>query len=220
MATQLIRPTGARPLEIRCNVTDVMVANLAVHIVFFFERQLDTRALARAFAHALTNLPIFAGRMAPMAGVAGKMRIRCEGQGVPFATVSSSRTLQEAIRSTSADTGLWLIDPVNGATARWGWGPLCKVRVTNLADDATAIGFSWHHAIGDMQTAMQFMNAWAAAAADNPMAEPLVVEDRAAYLDEHLPEDGARNPGVRCMGLAEPRAACCTWQRTRGNSGR
>ena len=135
--------------------------------------------------------------------VAGKMRIRCEGKGVPFTTVSSSRTLQEAIRSTSADAGLWLIDPVNGAAARWGWGPLCKVRVTNLADDATVIGFSWHHAIGDMQTAMQFMNAWAAAAAGNPMAEPLLVEDRAAYLDEHLPEDGARNPGVRCMGLAE-----------------
>ena len=37
-----------------------------------------------------------------------------------------------------------------------------------LADDATAIGFSWHHAIGDMQTLMLFMNAWAAAAADKP----------------------------------------------------
>jgi hypothetical protein len=80
---------------------------------------------------------------------------------------------------------------------------LCKVRVTHLADDATAIGFSWHHAIGDMQTAMHFMNAWAAAAADKPLAEPLIVEDRAAYLDEHLPADGAREPGVRCLGLAE-----------------
>ena len=110
---------------------------------------------------------------------------------------------EEAIRSASEDSGLWLVDPVNGATARWGLGPLCKVRVTHLADDATAIGFSWHHAIGDMQTAMHFMNAWAAAAADKPLAEPLIVEDRAAYLDEHLPADGAREPGVRCLGLAE-----------------
>jgi hypothetical protein len=82
-------------------------------------------------------------------------------------------------------------------------GPLCKVRVTHLADNATAIGFSWHHAIGDMQTAMHYMNAWAAAAADKPLAEPLIVEDRAAYLDEHLPADGAREAGVRCLGLAE-----------------
>jgi hypothetical protein len=177
-----------------------MVANLAVHIVFFFERHLDTRALTRAFAHALTTLPIFAGRMTM---VDGTMRIRCEGQGVPFTSVSSGHTLREAIRSASKDNGLWLVDPVNGATARWGRGPVCKVRVTQLADDATAIGFSWHHAIGDMQTAMHFMNAWAAAAADKPLAEPLVVEDRVAYLDEHLPADGAREPGVRCLGLGE-----------------
>jgi hypothetical protein len=62
---------------------------------------------------------------------------------------------------------------------------------------------SWHHAIGDMQTFVHFMNAWAAAGADKPLAEPLIVEDRTAYLDEHLPADGAREPGVRCLGLAE-----------------
>ena len=200
VSTELIRPLHAERLEIRCNVGDAIVANLAVHIVFFFERHLDTGALTRAFAHALTNLPIFAGRMTV---VDGRMAIRCEGQGVPFTSVSSGRTLREAIRSVSADSGGWLIDPVNGATARWGLGPLCKVRVTHLADDATAIGFSWHHAIGDMQTSMHFMNAWAAAAADKPLAEPLIVEDRAAYLDEHLGADGAREPGVRCLGLAE-----------------
>ena len=200
MSTQLIKPLHAQRLEVRCNVGDAIVANLAVHVVFFFERHLDTRALTGAFAHALANLPIFAGRLAVDDG---RMRIRCEGQGVPFTSVSSGRTLREAIRSASEDTGLWLIDPVNGASARLGWSPLCKVRVTQLADDATAIGFSWHHAIGDMQTAMHFMNAWAAAAADKPLAEPLIVEDRAAYLDEHLPADGAREPGVRCLGLSE-----------------
>jgi len=133
----------------------------------------------------------------------GRMRIRCAGHGVPFTSVSSDRTLRDAIRSTSVDTGLWLVDPVNGATARWGLGPLCKVRVTHLADDATAIGFSWHHAIGDMRTLMHFMNAWVAAAADEPLTQPLIVEDRAAYLDEHLPAEGARKPGVRFLGLAE-----------------
>ena len=119
MSTQLIKPSHAQRLEIRCNVGDAIVANLAIHIVFFFERHLDTRALTRAFAHALTNLPIFAGRMAV---VDGTMRIRCEGQGVPFTSVSSGRTLREAIRSAAEDSGLWLVDPVNGATARWG-GP-------------------------------------------------------------------------------------------------
>jgi hypothetical protein len=190
----------AQQLEIRCNVSDVIVANLAVHIVFFFDRRLDTGALRRAFTQALTKYPIFAGRMAM---VKGAMRIRCQGQGVPFTSTSSGRTLREAIGAAAEDDGLWLVDPVNGATARWGLGPLCTVRVTHLADEATAIGVSWHHAIGDMQTLMHLMNAWAAAAAGEPLAEPLIVEDRAAYLDDHLPADGAREPGVRCLGLLE-----------------
>ncbi|WP_409428618.1 acyltransferase [Mycobacterium sp. SMC-11] len=200
MSTQIIRPLDPRRFEIRCNVGDAIVANLAVHIVFFFKRQLDVRALSGAFAQALNHLPIFAGRIAMSRG---RMRIRCEGQGVPFSTASSDRTLRQAIRRASDDAGGWLVDPVHGPTARWARGPLCKVRVTQLADDATAIGFSWHHAIGDMQTAMHFMNAWVAAAAGKPVAEPLIVEDRAAYLDDHLPADGAREPGVRCLGLAE-----------------
>jgi Transferase family len=200
MSTQLITPLRPQRFEIRCNVGDVALSNVAVHLVFFFERRLDTKALAGAFAHALNSFPMFAGRMA-LAG--GRMRIRCKGQGAPFASVSSDRTIREAIQSVSEDRGGWLIDPVNGATARWGLGPLCKVRVTHLADNATAVGFSWHHAIGDMQTAMHFMNAWAAAAADKPMADPLIVEDRAAYLDAHLPAGGAHEAGVRCLGLAE-----------------
>ena len=64
MSTQLIRPSHAKRLEIRCNAGDAIVANLAVHVVFFFERRLDTAALTGAFAEALTKLPIFAGRMA------------------------------------------------------------------------------------------------------------------------------------------------------------
>ncbi len=200
MSTQLIRPSHAQQLEIRCNAGDAIVANLAVHVVFFFQRRLDTGALACAFARALSKLPIFAGRMA---ADGRRMRIRCEGQGVPFTTVSSDRTLCDAVRSTSQDSGLWLVDPINGATARWGLGPVCKVRVTHLADDATAIGLSWHHAVGDMSTLMVLMNGWVAAAAAEQLAEPLIVEDRAAYLDAHLPADGASVPGLRFLSISE-----------------
>jgi hypothetical protein len=37
---------------------------------------------------------------------------------VPFTSVSSGRTLSDAIRSASQDSGGWPIDPVNGATTR------------------------------------------------------------------------------------------------------
>lgn len=200
MPTQLVRPLDSDRIGILCNVADAIVANLAIHLVFFFRRSLDADALAGALARALTDFPLFAGRMAP---TYGRMRIRCEAQGVPFTTVTSTRSLADAIRSVAQDNGEWLVHPVNASVARWGHGPLCTVRITALADGTTAIGLSWHHVLGDMQTAMLFMNAWAAAAAGEPIAAPLIVEDRAAYLDEHLPADGARQPGVRCLGLRE-----------------
>lgn len=200
MSTEIIRPTRSRRFEIRCNVGDAIVANLATHIVFFFDKRLDTAALRRAFQRALDTLPLFAGRLVLRQGA---MRISCAGQGVPFTCASADHTLREAIDSAAKDAGLWLVDPVNGTTARWGIGPLCTVRVTHLADDATAVGFSWHHVVGDMQTLMLLMNAWTAAAAGEASAEPLIVEDRAAYLDERLPPDGATQPGVRCLGYAE-----------------
>ena len=58
------------------------------------------RALADALAHALTSLPIFAGRatLAPWR----RLGIRCRGQGVPLTSVSSDRTLREAMRSVTA----------------------------------------------------------------------------------------------------------------------
>lgn len=200
MSNQLVRTPNAEERDIGCNAGDALVANFAVHVVFFFPRRLDTAALMRSFAIALKSLPIFDGRM----GIArGRMRIRCRGQGVPFTSVSSGRTLGEAIRATAQDGGMWLIDPVNGVAARWGWGPLCKVRVTQLAGDATAIGLSWHHAVGDMQTVMYLMNAWAAAAAGGELIQPLIAEDRAAYLDEHLPAEPAREPGIRFLKSAE-----------------
>jgi hypothetical protein len=196
----LITPSRAQRFDIRCNVGDAIVANLATHVVLFFERRLDPASLTRAFVRALDVAPLFAGRITLRDS---RMRIRCRGQGVPFTSTSSERTLAQAIRSTSKDDGLWLVDPVNGITARWGLGPVCKVRVTYLADGATAIGVSWHHVLGDMHTVMLLLNAWAAAAANEPIDEPLIVADRAAYLDEHLPADGAREPGVRCLGLGE-----------------
>jgi transferase family protein len=200
VSTRAMKPTHVQEFDIRCSVVDVVLSNVANHLVFFYRRRLDTAVLASAFAQALTKVPVFAGRLT-MAG--GALRIRCRGQGVPFTSMSSEHTLAEAIRSLSEDSGDWLVDPVNGATARWGFGPLCRIRVTHLADDATAISVSFHHAIGDMQTLMLLLDAWSAAAAGKPLLEPVIVGDRVAYLDEHLPADGAHEPGVRCLGLAE-----------------
>ncbi len=61
MSTQLIKPSAAQRLDVRCNVGDAIVANLAIYLVYFFERHLDIRALTHALARALTVVPILRG---------------------------------------------------------------------------------------------------------------------------------------------------------------
>jgi hypothetical protein len=200
MPTLTVTPKQARDLDIRCNVTDVVLSNIANHLVFFVPRRLDTTALMDAFGQALTSLPVYAGRLTLRRGA---VHICCRGQGVPFTSARSGHTLDQAIRAATTDNGHWLVDPVNGAVARWGLGPLCTVRITHLIDGATAIGVSFHHAVGDMASLMLLMKAWAAALAGEPAGVPVLVEDRAAYLDAHLPAGGATDPGVRCLGHVE-----------------
>jgi hypothetical protein len=171
-----------------------------VPLVFFFKKKIDAALLARALEQALARVPVFAARMA----VVGSARyIRCEGQGAPFTVVSSNHTLDDAMQTIREDRGQWLVDMVKPGKARMGRRPLFTVRITYLADGATAIGCCWHHAVADTHSFMLLMNAWVAAASGDTIPEPLTIEDRIAYLDEHLPPDGNDVPAVRVRGIRE-----------------
>ena len=114
MSTQMIKPLRATT-DIRCTVVDVVLSNVANHLVF----SLSGNWIRGALADALLQRSGFHLR-GPVTLVGGTLHIRCRGQGVPFTSVSSDRTLHEAIRSVTEDSGDWLVDQVNGATARWG----------------------------------------------------------------------------------------------------
>lgn len=197
---RLIKPPSARHRDIRCTGIDRLVETLPISIVFFFERHLDADALSEALSGALAHVPVYAGRISV---ARGEFRIRCRGQGVSFTVASSEHTLTEAIRSTAENRGHWLVDQVDVVSAHRGRSPLLAIRVTHLADGSTAIGCCFHHSVGDLRSFMSFVHAWAAVAAGKSVSEALIVEDRSAYLDERLPPDTARVPGVRAIRLSE-----------------
>ena len=176
-----------------------MVANLAVHVVFFFERRLDMSALDRRVRRG-------AHQPSDLRGANGRSTAECESDVrakvcPSLHDISTARSPTRSVRRRrTADSGS---STRSTAPRHDGGGGRCASAGHPLGDDATAIGLSWHHAIGDMQTLMVLMNGWAAAAAGEPLAEPLIVEDRAAYLDEHLPADGAQSPGRASSALAE-----------------
>jgi Transferase family len=188
---------------VRCAWPDLLLADLSVSVVFCYDRPLDTRTLRSGFDEALVRVPVFAGRLRPAAGAG--LEIVCDGGGAQLREFDSPLTLAEAIgRLGLPDSGL--VDHVDGPAARAGRGPVTRVRINRLADGTTILGCSWHHAIGDMSSFTAFMRQWSASSAGAELEAPLLVEDRAAYLDALLPEKDGGRTGFRVVDEEESAA--------------
>jgi hypothetical protein len=178
---------------VRCSLTDVMLADLPVSVVFFYRETLDTDRLAEGLAVALAHVPVFAGRLRP---VGDGLEIVCDDSGVPMNSYDVDESLGEAMgRVTLAGSGY--AEHVDAPRARGGGDPLLTVRVSRLAGGGTALGCSWHHAVGDMLSFMVLMRAWSAAVEGTPLPETAIVGDRDAYLEDVLPRQDSGRPGFR-----------------------
>ena len=193
--------TGNPPgTVIRCGLVDTMLADLSVSVVYFFERTLDEDQLALGLARALELLPTFAGRLRTRDGL---LEIVCDDAGVPLAVYDVDETLAEAMSRVTLP-GAGLVDQVDARGARQGGLPLLTVRASRLAGGGTALGCSWHHALGDMQTYLLLMRAWSQAVEQLPLPEALLIEDQDSFLERVLPKQDCGRPGFR---LPEPEQA-------------
>jgi hypothetical protein len=179
---------------VRCGLTDTMLADIPVSVVFFFERELDESRIADGLASALRRVPVFGGRLRTCAD--GTLEIVCSDAGVPMAGYDVDGTLGDAI-GRAAMPGSGFVDHVAAVSARTGGDPLLTVRLTRLADGSTVVGCSWHHAVGDMQSFLVLMRVWSAYAEGTEPDDVLVVDDRDAYLDDALPARDSGLPGFR-----------------------
>jgi hypothetical protein len=197
--TRTIR-AGHRPgTVIRCGLMDTMLADLPVSVVFFFARALDETRLADGLAQALAHVPVFAGRLRTRGE---SLEIVCDDAGVPMAFVDIDEPLSGAIgRVTLPASGL--VSHVDAVGARHGEQPLLTVQVSRLSGGGTAVGCSWHHAVGDISSFMLLMRAWSAAVEGSEPPDVELVEDRDAYLGEVLPPEDSGRPGFRLPDAAE-----------------
>ncbi|MGW6918852.1 acyltransferase [Kitasatospora sp. NPDC054939] len=185
---------------VRCGLVDTMLADLSVSVVHFFEQRLDEERLAEGLAAALARVPVFGGRLRTLDG--GALEIVCDDSGVPLTVYDLDAGLPEAMaRVTNAGTDL--VDPVEAVKARTGDVPLLTVRLTRLADGGTALGCSWHHAVGDVQSFMLFLRAWSAAVEGGELPFAELVADHDAHLDAVLPAEDCGRPGFRVPDAAE-----------------
>ncbi|MEV4559826.1 acyltransferase [Kitasatospora sp. NPDC049285] len=194
---------GADTVSVRCSVGDLSLADLPVSVVLCYDRLLDADALAAGLARALAHLPAFAGRLRTAPG--GELYLDCTGAGVPFTVADAPYTLEEALDRVLLPTS-GLVDHVQATRARQEDLPLLTVRLNRLADGTSALGISWHHAIGDMQTFALLLRTWSACTEDLPLPPVDLAADRDAYLDAHLPPVDGGAPTLRLPSAAENEA--------------
>ncbi|HEV2635725.1 MAG TPA: acyltransferase [Actinocrinis sp.] len=199
LASHPVRAGRADGSVIRCGLADLMLADLPVAVVFFFDRPLDPAQLIGGLATALGCAPAFAGRLREDELA---LEIVCEDAGVPLTVYDLDDTLEQAVGRVTMP-GSDLVDLVDANGARSGGGPLLTVRISRLAGGATALGCSWHHAVGDMQSFMVLMRAWSAAVAGAEPVRAVQVPDRDAYLDSVLPAEDRGRPSLRRVGPEE-----------------
>jgi Transferase family len=198
-AARTVRAGRPSDLVVECGLVDISLANLPTSVVFFYPHQLDVDRLADGLAVALGRLPVFGGRLR---ATGDSLQIVCDDSGVPLDAYRVDEDLPEAIsRMTLPESGF--VDHVQAARARLADLPLLTARVSELADGATAVGCSWHHAVGDMQSFLLFMHTWSAACRNLPLPEAVLVTDRDGQLLATLPERDSGRPSFRLPDAAE-----------------
>ena len=197
--TRTVGSERAPGTVIRCGVVDTMLADLAVSVVYFFEKAPHQEVLALGLARALEHVPVFAGRLRT---VEDRLEIVCDGSGVPVSSYDVDETLAEAMARVTLP-GADLVDHIDATRARTGDLPLLTVRISRLADGGMALGCCWHHAVGDIQSFMLLMRTWSAVVDGRPLPEVLLVEDQDANLDRVLPAEDSGRPGFRLVDAEE-----------------
>lgn len=198
--TRTVRAGVAPGTVIRCGATDTLLAGMSVSMVFLFERAVDVDRLARGLSAALARVPLFGGSL--RLGPTGSPEIVCDDTGIRLTVVDAADTLADAANRMTLPTA-GFVDTVPAGPQRPADAPLASVKITRLAGGGMAVGCSWHHALGDLQSFMLLVHAWSAAVDGRPMPDVLMAADREAQLDEVLPADAVGSAGYRLPSAEE-----------------
>ncbi|PYC82191.1 hypothetical protein C7C46_10815 [Streptomyces tateyamensis] len=198
--TRTVQAGRADGTIVRLALPDLMLADLAVSVVLCFPRALEPEPVAAALARALARVPLFGGRLR---STAEGLELVCSDAGVPFTTAGSPDSLAEVLPRLPRGGGGYT-DPLPATAARTEDLPLLSVRLTRLADGASVLGCSWHHAVGDIASFTVLLRAWSAEldGTEPPELAPLVL-DRTALLEAALPAEDSGRPGFRLPDPAE-----------------
>lgn len=202
MTSSLVKAKCHQPRIIRCNVFDEVLKDVPVAVAFYYKKAVDDIALKQALKIALEAYDLFAARLTYREN---RFCIDCDNQGVGFSVVHHNVGMSEVLNDQfNPIYSELLFEQINPKTVITLQEAVLTTRVNYFNDGSMCLGMVWHHAIGDMQSFMSFMNAWSNAVSGVEHVKPVRVEDRHQHMIDHLPRnDNHDEAGVRKIGVLE-----------------
>ncbi len=172
--TELIKSKEQTDLQIKCSLIDHFSFQKPVSTVFFYGKRIEKDLIVSAFEQALKDFPLFAGRLKREAG---DLYIDCNNKGIGITTVDSDIRLSELLSKFSELSPSSFVNEIDPWATEKEGSPVLKVKLSYFPD-GMAIGYSWHHSVGDMATFMQFLKAVSASAKQENYPPPIILKDR------------------------------------------
>jgi len=169
-------------LRITCSVNDHIASHAAVSVVFFYPKPISPKTIIHALENVLNDFPLFAGVLIEQQG---QLHIDCNNQGVLVKEVYENCSLFQQLSSFDKTTPSTFVELITPSKTVKQQGPLLTIKLSYYTD-GMAIGYCWHHAVGDMSSFMVFLKALSAFAKNQSYSSPIIIKDRERYLQEFV----------------------------------
>ena len=192
----LVKANKTNPQVINCSITDQLVKNVPVSVVFFYRKSFHYDELINALKEVLYDFPIFAGRLT---NTNNNLCINCNNKGIVFSVTKDNCTLDQILKQLPTINKKRLVDRIDPKKVISNQSTLLTIKLTYFAGGGMALGVCWHHSIGDMYTFMCFMKAWSNAVNKEEYVLPLIIRERDEYLQTKLEKNDNKIPGIRYL---------------------
>ena len=195
MHTSMVKALMHQHRTIKCSLNDHFVFRTPVSVVFFYPQKIPKEIFINSLQNVLNDFPIFAGRLSK---VSGQLYIDCNNQGVQINEVHNPISLFKKLSGSQNPDPLAYIDLINPDKVLKQLGPVLTIKLT-YCEDGMAVGYCWHHSIGDMSTFMQFLKGLSSFAKGIKYQLPILAEDRGIYLKQWMnKKEQARKENDSC----------------------
>jgi hypothetical protein len=183
----LVKASEHNPMMVKCSLEDHFVSRTPVPVVFFYRKKIPSELFINSLRYVLKDFPIFAGILIQQKD--GQLYIDCNNQGVEVSIFQSPLSLFDQLKNFSKlarTTFVNLIEPKEILKYR---KPVLSIKLSYYSD-GMAIGYYFHHSIGDFSTLMEFLRALSAHAKGEVYSLPSIAEDRVRYMLDWLKKEG------------------------------